>query len=127
MTEKIVLAYSGGLDTSVACRWLQDDRGYEVHCLTVDLGQAEDGLHDLILRGGGPARADGAAGGLQRLADELGDHGPLAAAQRAEALVGQEAVDGGEGAVGVVGGHGETVRQFYHIPTPLLDRQWARP
>ena len=42
MTEKIVLAYSGGLDTSVACRWLQDDRGYEVHCLTVDLGQAED-------------------------------------------------------------------------------------
>ncbi len=42
MTEKIVLAYSGGLDTSVACRWLQEDRGYEVHCLTIDLGQAED-------------------------------------------------------------------------------------
>jgi len=42
MTEKIVLAYSGGLDTSVACKWLQEDRDYEVHCLTIDLGNLPD-------------------------------------------------------------------------------------
>ena len=42
MTEKIVLAYSGGLDTSVACKWLQETYDYEVHCLTVDLGNLPD-------------------------------------------------------------------------------------
>ena len=42
MTEKIVLAYSGGLDTSVACKWLQEVHDYEVHCLTVDLGNLPD-------------------------------------------------------------------------------------
>ncbi|MBI4505104.1 MAG: argininosuccinate synthase [Chloroflexi bacterium] len=35
---KVVLAYSGGLDTSVAIRWLQEQYGLEVVCLTVDLG-----------------------------------------------------------------------------------------
>jgi argininosuccinate synthase len=38
MAEKIVLAYSGGLDTSVAIRWLKEDRGYDVIALTVDVG-----------------------------------------------------------------------------------------
>jgi argininosuccinate synthase len=38
MPEKIVLAYSGGLDTSVAIRWLKEDRGYDVVALTVDVG-----------------------------------------------------------------------------------------
>jgi len=38
MPEKIVLAYSGGLDTSVAIRWLKEERGYEVIALTVDVG-----------------------------------------------------------------------------------------
>jgi argininosuccinate synthase len=38
MSEKIVLAYSGGLDTSVAIRWLKEDRGYDVIALTVDVG-----------------------------------------------------------------------------------------
>ncbi len=42
MAEKIVLAYSGGLDTSVAAHWLRVERGYEVHCLTVDLGNLGD-------------------------------------------------------------------------------------
>ena len=37
MAEKLVLAYSGGLDTSVAVRWLTE-RGYEVIALTADLG-----------------------------------------------------------------------------------------
>ncbi|TMB99000.1 MAG: argininosuccinate synthase [Chloroflexi bacterium] len=38
MPEKIILAYSGGLDTSVAIRWLKKDRGYDVIALTVDVG-----------------------------------------------------------------------------------------
>ena len=40
MTERkrCVLAYSGGLDTSVAVRWLQEELGYEVVTLTADLG-----------------------------------------------------------------------------------------
>ena len=42
MTEKIVLAYSGGLDTSVAVRWLKEERGYEVIALTVDLGMQRE-------------------------------------------------------------------------------------
>jgi argininosuccinate synthase len=38
MAEKIVLAFSGGLDTTVAVKWLQDTRGFDVVALTVDLG-----------------------------------------------------------------------------------------
>ncbi len=38
MSETVVLAYSGGLDTSVAVRWLAENRGFEVVTLTVDLG-----------------------------------------------------------------------------------------
>ncbi len=38
MADSVVLAYSGGLDTSVLVGWLQDE-GYDVHCLYVDLGQ----------------------------------------------------------------------------------------
>jgi argininosuccinate synthase len=37
-----VLAYSGGLDTSVIIRWLKQKYGYEVVTLTVDVGQADD-------------------------------------------------------------------------------------
>jgi len=39
--EKLVLAYSGGLDTSVAIRWLKD-QGYDVVALTIDLGEKKD-------------------------------------------------------------------------------------
>ena len=41
--KRVVLAYSGGLDTSVAVRWLKDDRGFdEVYAVAVDIGQIED-------------------------------------------------------------------------------------
>src|SRR3989337_2088072 len=42
MPDKLVLAYSGGLDTSVAIRWLHEEQGYEVIALTVDVGQERD-------------------------------------------------------------------------------------
>ncbi|MGB2061398.1 MAG: argininosuccinate synthase [Candidatus Puniceispirillales bacterium] len=40
--NKIVLAYSGGLDTSVILRWLQDVKRAEVVTFTADIGQGED-------------------------------------------------------------------------------------
>ena len=39
---KVVLAYSGGLDTSVILRWLQDQYGAEVVTFTADIGQGEE-------------------------------------------------------------------------------------
>jgi argininosuccinate synthase len=42
MAKKVVLAYSGGLDTSVAIRWLKEERGYDVIALTIDLGNEKD-------------------------------------------------------------------------------------
>jgi len=40
--KKVVLAYSGGLDTSVILRWLQDAYGCEVVTFTADIGQGEE-------------------------------------------------------------------------------------
>ncbi|WP_066172916.1 argininosuccinate synthase [Bacillus marinisedimentorum] len=41
MNKKVVLAYSGGLDTSVAIKWLQD-KGYRVIALCLDVGEGKD-------------------------------------------------------------------------------------
>jgi argininosuccinate synthase len=40
--KKVVLAYSGGLDTSVILKWLQTEYGAEVVTFTADLGQGEE-------------------------------------------------------------------------------------
>ena len=42
MAKKIVLAYSGGLDTSVMCRWLQDTQNADVVTFTADIGQGKE-------------------------------------------------------------------------------------
>ena len=42
MTKRVVLAYSGGLDTSVAVRWLMENKGVEVIAVAVDVGQAAE-------------------------------------------------------------------------------------
>jgi argininosuccinate synthase len=57
MAEKIVLAFSGGLDTTVAVKWLQETRGFDVVALTVDLG-SQPNLEAIRQR----ALAAGAAG-----------------------------------------------------------------
>src|SRR4051812_3493977 len=44
MTDRIVLAYSGGLDTSVAIGWLAEETGAEVVALAVDVGQGGEDL-----------------------------------------------------------------------------------
>ncbi|MBT4676714.1 MAG: argininosuccinate synthase, partial [Acidimicrobiaceae bacterium] len=40
--DKVVLAYSGGLDTSIILRWLEETYGCEVVTFTADLGQGEE-------------------------------------------------------------------------------------
>jgi argininosuccinate synthase len=42
MAKRVVLAYSGGLDTSVAVRWMTEELGVEVIALAADLGQGGD-------------------------------------------------------------------------------------
>ena len=54
--KKVVLAYSGGLDTSVILRWLQEEYGCEVVTFTADLGQGEEVE---------PARAKAQAAGVK--------------------------------------------------------------
>ena len=48
MSEKVVLAYSGGLDTTAIIPWLKENFGYEVICCCIDCGQGNelDGLDE---------------------------------------------------------------------------------
>ncbi|RKI78889.1 argininosuccinate synthase [bacterium 0.1xD8-71] len=54
MKEKVVLAYSGGLDTTVIIPWLKENFDYEVICVCGNCGQAEelDGLEERALSSG---------------------------------------------------------------------------
>ena len=45
--KKVVLAYSGGLDTSVIVPWLKENYGCEVVCFCADVGQEDEDLHGL--------------------------------------------------------------------------------
>ncbi len=56
--KKVVLAYSGGLDTSVILKWLEDTYGCEVVTFTADLGQGEEVE---------PARAKAQAMGVKQI------------------------------------------------------------
>ncbi len=56
--NKVVLAYSGGLDTSIILRWLQDEYGCEVVTFTADIGQGEEVE---------PARAKAEAAGIREI------------------------------------------------------------
>ena len=56
--KKVVLAYSGGLDTSVILKWLQEQYGCEVVTFTADIGQGEEVE---------PARAKAAAMGIKEI------------------------------------------------------------
>jgi argininosuccinate synthase len=48
VAKRVVLAYSGGLDTSVAVRWMREEWGVEVIACAVDVGQLADGEEDTI-------------------------------------------------------------------------------
>ena len=51
MKEKVILAYSGGLDTTAIIPWLKENFDYEVICVCADCGQGEelDGLQERAL------------------------------------------------------------------------------
>ncbi|MDI6857367.1 MAG: argininosuccinate synthase [Dehalococcoidia bacterium] len=66
MAEKLVLAYSGGLDTCVAIKWLTEERGYEVIALHIDMGTEKD--FDVLQE---RAMASGAAKALWRDGKDL--------------------------------------------------------
>ena len=48
--KRIVLAYSGGLDTSVAIQWLKEHKGYDTIACAVDVGQGVDDLDEIRQR-----------------------------------------------------------------------------
>ncbi len=48
--DKVVLAYSGGLDTSVDIRWLQDNYNLDVVAIAVDVGQPETDGKEIVAR-----------------------------------------------------------------------------
>jgi len=50
MADRVVLAYSGGLDTSVGIGWLKDATGKEVVALAVDVGQGGEDMDDIRQR-----------------------------------------------------------------------------
>jgi argininosuccinate synthase len=50
VTEKVVLAYSGGLDTSVAIGWIAEQTGAEVIALAVDVGQGGEDMETIKKR-----------------------------------------------------------------------------
>jgi argininosuccinate synthase len=50
MAERVVLAYSGGLDTSVGIGWLKDATGKEVVALAIDVGQGGEDMNDVRQR-----------------------------------------------------------------------------
>jgi argininosuccinate synthase len=82
VAKRVVLAYSGGLDTSVAVRWMIEELGVEVVALAVDVGQASDDWDVVRER----ARAAGAVEALvvdarQEFADDF-----VAPALKANAL-----------------------------------------
>lgn len=54
MSKKIVLAYSGGLDTSIIIPWLKENGGYEVIAMAADVGQGEElePLHEKAIKTG---------------------------------------------------------------------------
>ncbi|MCG8427051.1 MAG: argininosuccinate synthase [Chromatiales bacterium] len=56
--KKVVLAYSGGLDTSIILKWLQEEYGCEVVTFTADIGQGEEVE---------PARAKAEAAGVKEI------------------------------------------------------------
>ena len=71
MTERVVLAYSGGLDTSVAIGWIAEQTGAEVIAVAADVGQGGEDLEEVRKR----ALACGAVEAeVLDLRDDFADH-----------------------------------------------------
>ena len=83
MPKRVVLAYSGGLDTSVAVRWMREEWGVEVVASAVDVGQLAEGEEAIIReRRRPPARSRSRSSTRARVRARL----PRAGAPRQRAL-----------------------------------------
>ena len=65
MSERVILAYSGGLDTSVAISWIGKETGREVVAVAIDLGQGGEDM-DVVRQRALDCGAVEAVGGQQR-------------------------------------------------------------
>ena len=83
MPHRVVLAYTGGLDTSVAARWMREEWGVEVIACAVDVGQLQPGEADTIR-----TRAEAAGAAEVEIIDARADFAEhfLVPALRANAL-----------------------------------------
>ena len=72
--EKVILAYSGGLDTTAIIPWLKENFDYDVVCCCIDCGQGEelDGLEERAKLSG----ASGRDSGCGRYVEIVGKAGP---------------------------------------------------
>ena len=126
MSDRIVLAYSGGLDTCVCIGWLTEQTGQEVVAVAVDVGQGGEDLerHPAARaglrrgRGGGRRRPGRVRRGLlpAGAAGQRPVHGPLPAGQRAVPAADRAAP-----------GRGRAQRTAPRVVVPRLHRQGQRP
>jgi len=58
MAKRVILAYSGGLDTSVAVRWMIENWAVEVVCVAVDVGQGGEPFDQVVERALGAGAID---------------------------------------------------------------------
>ena len=73
MKEKVVLAYSGGLDTTAIIPWLKETYGYEVVCCCINCGQG--GFLNAV-------KIRGIKGALHRGVDTVGSAAGISIAER---------------------------------------------
>src|SRR5258707_12047808 len=64
MAEKVVLAYSGGLDTSIIIPWLKENYAYDVIAMVGDVGQGDD-MEAVIEKASATAASKGVVGDLR--------------------------------------------------------------
>ena len=71
--DKVILAYSGGLDTSVMVPWIKENYKLDVVTFTVDLGQGDDleGIKQKALRTGAVIPHDQVAAHFDQIAGAL--------------------------------------------------------
>ena len=125
MTERVVLAYSGGLDTSVAIGWIAEETGAEVIAVAADVGQGGEDLEAIRQR----ALACGAVESVVvDIREEFADEYCLPALKAERALPGPLPA----GLRPVAAGHRQAPRRGGALPRrllgrPRLHRQGQRP
>ena len=64
--KHVLLLYSGGLDTSVMLKWMQDKYGVKITTLTLDIGQQKDDLDAIRKESSAPWSSGGNRSGREK-------------------------------------------------------------